>query len=90
MLDQLIPLSTTIIDNDEDRMHGVIDITEGQAVFKVMTIDGQLTPGQWRVQTILDLAEEGREILPIADEWTMINLQEVAAEIRFKMDRITR
>ena len=90
MLDQLIPLSTTIIDNDEDRLHGVIEITDGRSVFKIMTMDGQLTPGQWRVETIFDVAEEGREILPIEDEWTMINLQEVAAEIRFRMDRITR
>jgi len=88
MQDQLIPLSTTIIDNDEDRMHGVIDITGGRPVFKVMTIDGQLTPGQWRVETVLDFAEEGRKVLPIVDEWTMINLQEVAAEIRFRMEKI--
>lgn len=102
MQDRMIPLSVSVIDNDEDRLRGIIDVNGGKAVFKVLTDDGQFTPGQWRVETILEAAEQEvsttvssnarkkKEILSIHGNWELINLQEIAAEIRFHMGRDPR
>ncbi len=102
MKDQIIPLSVSVIDSSEDRLSGAIEVNGGKAVFQVLTPDGQFVAGRWKVETILKAAEQEvsttvfsntrkkREILSIHGDWTIINLQEIAAEIRFHMGRDPR